>query len=101
MLAQCDLSTVTRVERAEAASIADDEIDVAAVTLDEVSPAEVTLPPPRNPQPPARRKSRPLPPIFWILVALLTIVLVANLAAGAEFTIESLLREVGLLTQGE
>jgi hypothetical protein len=40
-------------------------------------------------------------PLAQIVVVLVTIVLVANLAAGAEFTIESLLREAGLLTQGE
>lgn len=39
-------------------------------------------------------------PLAQILVVLVTIVLVANLAAGAEFTVESLLREAGLLTRG-
>ena len=35
-----------------------------------------------------------------ILVVVISIALVADLAAGAEFTIESLLREAGLLTRG-
>jgi uncharacterized membrane protein YvlD (DUF360 family) len=39
-------------------------------------------------------------PVAWLLVVVLSVVILGNLIAGAEFTIEALLREAGLLTPG-
>jgi len=83
LLMQCDLSTVTRVtEEIDLIDVGNGGIEVAEVAIEETvqpAPPPVTETPPSTPIPTPSQSRRSLPPIFWILIALFSLLVVIGI----------------------
>ena len=85
LLEQCDLSTVTRVtEEIDIVGVVVADVAIASVMIDEppvAPPPPIEEIPPSTPIPAPPRSRRRLPPIFWILVMLLALLLFVGIGS--------------------